>query len=114
MIEEDESEGREEAVKEARLLESIDEDAKVANLRRLLQDEGMRDFMWEVLTHCGIYRSTYNRNMGDMSHAEGQRNVGLWLLSEIADADPMAESVMKQKANLLAQQVRVRSRKRKS
>jgi hypothetical protein len=110
----DDGEKRDAAAREARLLEAMDDDAKVANLARLLKDEGMRDFLWEILTHCGIYRSTYNRNMGDMSLAEGIRSVGLWLLSQVAEADPFAESVMKQKANLLAQQERVRSRKRKS
>lgn len=91
-----------EKVREARLLEKLDRDGELLQLHELLSQEPMRDFLWRVLARCHVFQSTYNRNFGDMALAEGQRNVGLWLLSEICEADPLAEIAMKQKANLLA------------
>lgn len=93
-------------VQENRLLEQIDRDGELAQLNKLLQDESMRDFLWRVLGHCHLYQSTYQRNFGDMALLEGKRQVGLWLLSEICEADALAEIAMKQKANQLAHSAR--------
>lgn len=89
-------------VQKTRLLEEIDRDGEVGQLGTLLQDEGMRDFLWRVLSQCHIFQSTYQKNFGDMALLEGKRQIGLWLLSEICAADPQAEIAMKQKANRLA------------
>lgn len=89
-------------VQKNRLLEEMDRDGEIAQLNALLQDEGMRDFLWRVLGHCHIFQSTYQKNFGDMALLEGNRQIGLWLLSEICEADPTAEIAMKQKANRLA------------
>lgn len=93
-------------VQESRLLEEMDRDGEKAQLAQLLQDETARDFLWRVLSQCNIYQSTYQRNFGDMALLEGKRQVGLWLLNEICEADPLAEIAMKQKANQLAHSAR--------
>lgn len=95
-------EGAQQQVQEKRLLEQLDRDGELGQLRELLTHESLRDFLWRVLGKCHIYESTYQRNFGDMALLEGKRQVGLWLLSEICEADPQAEIQMKQKANLLA------------
>lgn len=89
-------------VQENRLLEELDRNGELLQLRELLAHESLRDFLWRVLGKCHIYESTYQRNFGDMALLEGKRQVGLWLLSEICEADPQAEIAMKQKANQLA------------
>lgn len=89
-------------VEERRLLESLDRDGELTQLRTLLAQEGARDFLWRVLSKCHLYQSTYQRNFGDMALSEGMRQVGLWLLNEILEADPEAEILMKRKANRLA------------
>lgn len=89
-------------VQEKRLLEELDRDGEVLQLNELLKLEPARDFLWRVLSKCHLYESTYQRNFGDMALLEGKRQVGLWLLSEICEADPHAEIRMKQKANLVA------------
>lgn len=86
-------------VQKTRLLEEMDRDGEIAQLNALLQDEPMRDFLWRVLGHCHIFQSTYQKNFGDMALLEGKRQIGLWLLNEICEADPQAEIAMKQKAN---------------
>lgn len=86
-------------VQKNRLLEQMDRDGEIAQLKALLQDEPMRDFLWRILAKCHIYESTYQRNFGDMALMEGQRQIGLWLLSLVCEADPLAEIAMKQKAN---------------
>jgi hypothetical protein len=89
-------------VQEKRLLEAMDRDGELNQLRELMSQEPTRDFLWRVLNKCRVFQSTYNKNFGDMAFAEGQRNIGLWLLSEICEADPSAEIAMKRKANDLA------------
>lgn len=95
-------EGREAEQAEKRLLESMEEDALVANFRDLLQDERVRDLMWRILEKCHVYSSSYERNFGDMAHKEGERNIGLWLLKEICVSDPRAEMLMRQKSLAVA------------
>jgi hypothetical protein len=98
----DELEDAQAHVQEKRLLEELDRDGELAQLKELLALESTRDFLWRVLTRCHVYGAVYNKNFGDMAFAEGQRNIGLWLLSEICEADPGAEIQMKRKANDVA------------
>lgn len=95
-------EGREKEQADARLLESMADDAQMAILRELLQDERVRDLLWRVLGWCNIYESTYQRNFGDMALLEGKRQVGLKLLSEICASDPRAEMLMREKSIAVA------------
>ncbi len=94
--------GREAARAEANLLQSMDADAQRAQFRDILQDVRVRDLLWGILDKCGIYKSTFQRNFGDMALLEGRRQVGLELLSEICAADPNAEMLMRQKAIAVA------------
>src|SRR5579859_2913087 len=91
-----------EAVKLERTLEALDREGEVAQLRALLQQEDVRDLMWRLLERCSVYASVYSKSFGDMALAEGRRQIGLWLLSEICEADPAAEMRMRQKAIALA------------
>lgn len=100
-------------VQEKRLLEELDRDGELAQLRELMSQEPARDFLWRVLTRCHVYGVVYNKNFGDMAFAEGQRNIGLWLLSEICEADPSAEIAMKRKANDLAFQAAQKQKTRR-
>ena len=67
-----------------------------AQLRRLKENEwlkdilskpGGRDFIWRLLTACGVYDTSFT---GDAPHTffnEGKRQIGLWVLTEIDAAD---------------------------
>lgn len=87
-----------EEVRKHRLLEALDRKGEIGQLALLLQQEPVRDVLWRILSKCGIYNTTYNKNFGDMALAEGKRQIGLWLLSEICEADAQAEMLMRRKA----------------
>lgn len=89
-------------VEQSRLLEELDRDGELEQLRHLLAQEPVRDLLWRVLEHCHLYSTVFNSNFGNMTLAEGKRQVGLWLLSEICEADPEAEMRMRRKANAIA------------
>lgn len=91
-----------EEVQKARLLEELDRDGQLAQLRELLARESVRDLLWRILGRCGVYSTVYQRNFGDMALLEGKRQIGLWLLSEICEADSEAEMLMRKKANAVA------------
>ena len=106
-------EAEREAMEQLRLLETATEEQRVEALRALLQDERVRDLLWHILVHCNVYAGVYNRNFGDMALAEGTRQVGLWLLSEICEADPDAEMRMRRKAILLEHARKARERQKR-
>lgn len=91
-------------VRDAQLTEAMDRESEVAQLGLILADENTRDFVWRVLAKCSVFASTYNRAFSDMAYAEGRRSIGLWLLNEIAEANPDALLTMQTKANRLAAQ----------
>lgn len=86
-------------VARAREDEALQRLTEVEQLRQLMQIEPLRDFLWRALTHCRVFGSVWDANYGKMSFNEGGRNVGLWLLAEISEADPDALLQMQLKAN---------------
>lgn len=90
-------------VQRKRLLESLDEEKQVEQLKGLLTQEPVRDLLWRILARCHVFGSVFHTNYGQMSLSEGSRQIGLWLLKEIAVADPQALLTMQLKANQLAQ-----------
>jgi hypothetical protein len=100
----------EEQVQERRLLEALDREGEIAQMKALLTSEATRDLLWRVLSKCNVFASVFDNNYGKMAFNEGRRSVGVWLLSEICEADPNAEMLMRQKANQLAHDVAKRER----
>lgn len=47
-----------------------------------------RRIVGDLLDFCGVWRSSYSRNAQDTSFNEGQRNVGLMLLTKVGDVAP--------------------------
>jgi len=65
-------------------------------LKDILSKEGGRDFIWRLLIQCGVYHTSFT---GDAPHTffnEGRRQVGLWALAEINEADIHAMSIMQE------------------
>lgn len=65
-------------------------------LKDILSNEGGRDFIWRLLIQCGVYHTSFT---GDAAHTffnEGKRQVGLWALAEINEADNQAISRMQE------------------
>lgn len=64
------------------------------DLRNLLENKAMRDFVWRLLEQCKVYHTTFTGAGPTTFFNEGQRQVGLWLLNEIFDSDIKAYSLM--------------------
>jgi hypothetical protein len=61
------------------------------DMRAVLETGAGRRVLWRMLEHAGIYQTTFAQDSERLSALlEGKRRVGLWLIGEIATADPMA------------------------
>lgn len=63
----------------------IDEDKIEAS--RLLQTPEGRHLVWRILEQCGVYRSSFTGDPNQTAFLEGQRSIGLWIMSEIVLTD---------------------------
>ena len=64
-------------------------------LRVVLSTVQGRDVMWRVLEFTGLYHTSYDRDAPhETSFREGKRQIGLLLLSEINNVDPLAFQLM--------------------
>ena len=73
-------------------------DQELDDLRNILDAAGGRNFLWRLLTECGVYHSSFSIEALEMAHNEGKRQMGLWALEEIFDASPHTYALM-QKEN---------------
>lgn len=70
----------------------------LADFRDLLKMPQGRRVFWSLLDHCGVFRSIWN-NSALIHFNEGKRDTGLFIMHEIADADPNALITMMTEAN---------------
>jgi IS5 family transposase len=104
MSEEIDRDEQEAHVARKRLVEEIEADNEVAALAGLLQSEPFRDYLWKVITRCGVLNDSWDANYGRMSYKEGQQSIGRQLIADINAADPQAWLSMQLKAGQQAQQ----------
>lgn len=65
--------------------------AALADLRAVLALAEGRRWLWRLLAHAELFRSSFDAdNPARTAYREGRRGVGLWLLDEMAQADPAA------------------------
>jgi len=80
--------GDEKQVKQSKKKFELVRDRELEEIRRILKEEWGRGFLHRILGECHTYRSTSNSDAHTMAVLSGQRDIGLWLLSEIEQADP--------------------------
>ena len=68
---------------------SITRDDEVADLQAVLNLDGGRRLLWRLLERAGIYKTSFTGN-SETFFKEGRRDMGLFLLNEIQEADPDA------------------------
>ena len=73
-------------------------DQELDDLRNILDMSGGRNFIWRLLTECGVYRTSYTGEALETAYNEGKRQMGLWALEEIFSASPHTYALM-QKEN---------------
>jgi len=61
---------------------------ELADLRDAFSTPAARRVLWRLLGECGCYRESFATNALMMANAEGKRYIGLFLISELHDANP--------------------------
>lgn len=71
---------------------------ELADLRELVKSSAGRRVLWRLLEHCGVFRSIWS-NSALIHFNEGKRDTGLFLMHEIAEADPNGLLTMMSEVN---------------
>jgi len=53
-----------------------------------------RFFVWQLLSRCRVFRSSYNDNTHRMAESEGRRAIGLGIMSDIETHFPEFYTIM--------------------
>lgn len=77
----------EDQVKSAKKKELSKRERELDDIRFVLSSDKGQSFLWRYLEACGVYQTSFADNSNLMSFKEGQRSVGLKLLSDIIEAD---------------------------
>jgi hypothetical protein len=76
-------------LRKARIDEANRKDERERNeLAEVLQLEQGQAFVMRLLSRCGVYRATFSNSHAESSFADGQRDIGLWVLEQIQSIDP--------------------------
>lgn len=70
-----------------------------AEVHMLLSTYEGRHLLWRILEKCGIYRTSFTGDAQLTAFREGERNIGLWVLTEIVFTNgPDTFSIMSREA----------------
>lgn len=67
---------------------------KLGDLRKVLELPEGRRFVWDTMSACGIFRSSYVPNSDETQVNEGKRKIGLGLLENVFESAPSAFAQM--------------------
>jgi len=79
-----------EQVKGAKRKEKSRRENEVVDTQYILSSFNGRRFLWRYLELCGVFKTSFSPESSQAAFNEGQRNVGLRLLSDINEANPDA------------------------
>jgi hypothetical protein len=65
----------------------IRRERELHDIRENLKTTSGRGFLWRLLSECGIFQSTSYADETPMAIKSGRRDIGIWMLSEIEQAD---------------------------
>jgi hypothetical protein len=103
-----------EQVSRARESESDRRDRQDAELRGVLNSYPGRSVIWRVLEQCGIYELSFSGDSHRTAFREGNRNVGLFLLTEVMRVAPDAYGLMQRESVARTQRMRDPNKKRRN
>jgi len=78
-----------EQVTKAEDREELDRHNEMKDLKAVLTTGPGRRVLWRLLCHCGMFKTSFTGNSTTFFN-EGQRNIGLFLVGEVNEADPDA------------------------
>lgn len=74
-------------VKKRKKKHQLVRERELEEIKQLLSTSYGRRFLWRVLTQCGMFKTLSVHTEHEMSIQSGKRDMGLWLVNEINDAD---------------------------
>jgi len=74
-------------VRKRRTKAKIRRDNELEDIRVILNTPQGRRFLWRVISECGIFQTSSHASPHGMAIKSGGKDKGLWLLSEINEAD---------------------------
>lgn len=80
--------GQERAQADRQLRERIARENEESDVKWLMSSKRGRRFVWRLMDQSGTFRSVFNTNALAMSFAEGNRNMGLRILSLVTALCP--------------------------
>lgn len=69
-------------------------DPDVEAFKNILNDYKVRKWLWELLEYCKIFESISYSDSHHIAIASGRKDIGLWVLSKIFEANPEAFTLM--------------------
>jgi hypothetical protein len=63
-------------------------EGELADIRAAMADGVASRVLWRVLERCHVYQTSFTGHGSRDSFLEGERNIGLFLISEMIEADP--------------------------
>lgn len=87
----------EQLVAEHKATGALERQKELDELRELLANEKLRDFLWRILEHSQMFAEGFHANFGVTAHNLGRAAMGKWLLNEIVEADYNGWLLMQQR-----------------
>lgn len=91
--------GDEKQVRKRKTKDQLKREQQLVELKAILDTRFGRDLLWRMLERCSVFKTTFSSEPLTMAFNEGKRQIGLWLLKEINEAQPKAYSLMTQENN---------------
>lgn len=70
-------------------------DALMEDLSKILCEEWGRRYMWRLLSFCRVMDRSMDKDSHIMAFREGQRDIGIRLMRDIYEAEPVAYETMR-------------------
>lgn len=80
-------------------LDNIHRRQELNDIAHVLSTLTGRRFFWRLLQRCGVFKSSFTGNNTTFFN-EGERNIGLILLTDLNEADPNAYMLMIQESRI--------------
>lgn len=68
-------------------------------LRQIMGSKEGRSWMYQTLTQCHVFQTSFSHSSLDMAYSEGERNIGLRLINDVVAACPERYMEMMKEAN---------------
>lgn len=77
-------------VKKARKAEKGQREQQIREMQQVLATPQGKRVLWRLLERCGVYKTSISTDPYATYYNEGERNIGLYVMAEINEANPQA------------------------